>query len=57
MRKRLLPCDASDLPVTPESLQAAKEACWRDRYQVHMQTGVVITEDGKIILPTKGRDS
>lgn len=52
MRKRLLPCeDVEDVPVTEESIQAAKEAMWQERYQVQLMTGVIITDDCRIILP------
>jgi hypothetical protein len=38
-------------PVTPESIAAAQEAMWRERYEVQLITGVIITCDGRIILP------
>jgi hypothetical protein len=50
--KRLLPSDDVEIdPVTPESIQAAREQAWRERYAAQFQTGAVITEDGKVILP------
>jgi hypothetical protein len=50
--KRLLPSDDVEIdPVTPESIAAAQEAMWRERYGVQLITGVIITCDGRIILP------
>jgi hypothetical protein len=51
--KRLLPSDDVEIdPVTADSVQAAKEQAWRERYAAQFETGVLITEDGRVILPS-----
>jgi hypothetical protein len=40
-------------PVTPESVAAARDACLRERQRVLEATGILITDDGKILLPPK----
>lgn len=40
-------------PVTAESIAAARDACLRDRAEVLRRTGVLITEDGRILLPPR----
>jgi hypothetical protein len=50
--KRLLPSDDVEIdPVTPESIAAAQEAMWRERYRFQFEQHTAVTAEGRIILP------